>query len=131
MVVNGFLLSAKYLRSPHKRKNFCDKIKSRLILLMIALIDISFAIQLINALHDFLILAKDENVRRIMKEIEHLSDDCNKLQQIWDLTANLRCPHQMLEESIRDLQTNVQRQLVERQSNDTQLNVLELVLNAA
>lgn len=61
-----------------------------------------------------------------MKEIEHLSDDCNKLQQILDVTSTLRCPHQTLEESIRDLQVSVQRQLVERQANDSQLNVLEL-----
>jgi cytochrome c-type biogenesis protein CcmH/NrfF len=74
--------------------------------------------------------AKDENVRRIMKEIEHLSEDSSKLQQILDLASNLRCPHSNLEDSIRDLQANVQRQLVERQANDSQLNVLELNLNA-
>lgn len=73
--------------------------------------------------------AKDENIRRIMKEIEHLSEDSSKLQQILDLASNLRCPHQTLEESIRDLQLTVQRQLVERQANDSQLNVLELNLN--
>lgn len=83
----------------------------------------------IKLLIDF-ILAKDENVRRIMKEIEHLSEDCSKLQQLLELSSSLRCPHQTLEESIRDLQVNVQRQLVERQANDSQLNVLELNLNA-
>lgn len=66
-----------------------------------------------------------------MKEIEHLSEDCSKLQQISDLASSLRCPHQTLEESIRDLQTSVQRQLVERQINDAQLNVLELNVNAS
>jgi Rho guanine nucleotide exchange factor 17 len=65
-----------------------------------------------------------------MKEIEHLSEDSSKLQQILDLASNLRCPHMTLEESIRDLQANVQRQLVERQANDSQLNILELNLNA-
>lgn len=65
-----------------------------------------------------------------MKEIEHLSDDCNKLQQISDLASSLRYPHQTLEESIRDLQVNVQRQLENRQANDSQLNVLELNVNA-
>lgn len=64
-----------------------------------------------------------------MKEIEHLSEDSSKLQQILDLSSNLRCPHQTLEESIRDLQLMVQRQLVERQANDSQLNVLELNFN--
>lgn len=61
-----------------------------------------------------------------MKEIEHLSEDNGKLQQISDLATNLRCPHTVLEEAIRDLQLMVQRQLSERQANDSQLNVLEL-----
>jgi hypothetical protein len=78
----------------------------------------------------FLSTAKDENVRRMMKEIKQLSDDSGKLQQILDLAASLWSPHQTLEESIRDFHSNVQRQLVERQANDSQLNVLELNLNA-
>lgn len=65
-----------------------------------------------------------------MKEIEHLSEDSNKLQQMLELSSSLRCPHLTLEESIRDLQLVVQRQLTERQANDSQLNVLELNLNA-
>ena len=81
-------------------------------------------------LFSFHFAAKDENVRRIMKEIEHLSDDSSKLQQMLDLSATLRCPHLTLEESIRDLQLIVQRQLAERQTNDSQLNLLELNLNA-
>lgn len=78
-----------------------------------------------------IVKSKDENIRRIMKEIEHLSDDSNKLTQIFDLAASLRCPHQLLEESIRDLQREVQRQLSERQTNDAQLNILELMLNSS
>lgn len=34
--------------------------------------------------------AKDENVRKIMREIEHLTEDCTKLQQILDITLSLR-----------------------------------------
>ena len=74
-------------------------------------------------------IAKDENIRRMINEIENLTEDSNKLQQILDLVSTLRCPHQSLEESIRDLQLNIQRQLLERQSNDSQLNVLELNVN--
>ncbi|CRL02246.1 CLUMA_CG015133, isoform A [Clunio marinus] len=76
-----------------------------------------------------IVKSRDENVRRIMKEIEHLTEDSNKLQQIFDLTTSLRCPHQTLEESIRDLQANVQRQLAERQANDSPINILELSFN--
>ncbi|XP_053694272.1 uncharacterized protein LOC128742086 [Sabethes cyaneus] len=74
---------------------------------------------------------KDENVRRIMKEIGHLSGDSAKLSQMSELAASLRSPHQSLEEAIRDLQREVQRQLAERQTNDAQLNVLELTLNSS
>jgi Ca2+-binding EF-hand superfamily protein len=73
--------------------------------------------------------AKDENIRRMINEIENLTEDSNKLQQILDLVSTLRCPHQTLEESIRDTQLNIQRQLSERQSNDSQLNILELNVN--
>lgn len=66
-----------------------------------------------------------------MKEIEHLSEDCAKLQQIGELAASLRCPHQSLEDSIRDLQREIQRQLSERQTNDAQLCLLELTLNTS
>ncbi|XP_058056101.1 uncharacterized protein LOC131207502 [Anopheles bellator] len=78
-----------------------------------------------------IVKSKDENVRRIMKEIEHLTDDSGKLVQISDLTASLRCSHGPLEEAIRDLQREIQRQLAERQTNDAQLNVLELTLNTS
>lgn len=40
-----------------------------------------------------------------------------------------RFPHQLLEECIRDLHRDVQRQLIDRQSNDTQLSILELILS--
>ncbi|XP_040160849.1 uncharacterized protein LOC120898711 isoform X1 [Anopheles arabiensis] len=78
-----------------------------------------------------IVKSKDENVRRIMKEIEHLTEDSSKLIQISDLTASLRCPHGSLEEAIRELQREIQRQLAERQTNDAQLNVLELTWNTS
>lgn len=64
-----------------------------------------------------------------MKEIETLSVDSNKLQQMLDIASTLRCQHQLLEESLRELQQTVQRQLTDRQSNDSQLNVLDLNVN--
>lgn len=35
-------------------------------------------------------LAKDENVRKIMREIEYLTEDCTKLQQMIDIAVTLR-----------------------------------------
>uniref|UniRef100_A0A182Q6G1 DH domain-containing protein n=1 Tax=Anopheles farauti TaxID=69004 RepID=A0A182Q6G1_9DIPT len=78
-----------------------------------------------------IVKSKDENVRRIMKEIEHLTEDGSKLIQISDLAASLRCPHSALEEAVRELQREIQRQLAERQTNDAQLNVLELTWNTS
>ena len=73
--------------------------------------------------------AKDENLKRIMNEIESLAEDCNKLQQITDITTTLKCSHQTLEDVIRELHRDLQRQLSERQTNDAQLNMLELTVN--
>lgn len=42
---------------------------------------------------------------------------------------NKRCNHLSLEDSIKDLQRDVQKQLSDRQTNDSQLNLLELTLN--
>lgn len=36
------------------------------------------------------ISAKDENLRKIMREIDHLTEDCSKLQQILDVVVTLR-----------------------------------------
>lgn len=44
----------------------------------------------ILTLKHIIITAKDENVRKIMREIEHLTEDCTKLQQILDIILSLR-----------------------------------------
>lgn len=74
--------------------------------------------------------AKDENIKRIVSEIENLSEDSNKLQQISEITASIKYPHQYLEDVIRELHREIQRQLSERQTNDTPLNVLELTVSS-
>ncbi|XP_075146782.1 rho guanine nucleotide exchange factor 17 isoform X2 [Haematobia irritans] len=77
-----------------------------------------------------IVKTKDENIKRIMTEIENLAEDCNKLQQISEITASLKFPHQYLEDVVRELHQNAQRQLSERQTNDAQLNMLELAVNS-
>lgn len=37
-----------------------------------------------------LVSAKDENLRKMIKEIENLTEDFGKLQQIADITTSLR-----------------------------------------
>uniref|UniRef100_T1PM60 Hexokinase n=1 Tax=Musca domestica TaxID=7370 RepID=T1PM60_MUSDO len=77
-----------------------------------------------------IVKTKDENIKRIMTEIENLAEDCNKLQQISEITSSLKMPHQYLEDVIRELLRDAQRQLSERQTNDAQLNMLELAVNS-
>ncbi|XP_033149839.1 rho guanine nucleotide exchange factor 17 isoform X2 [Drosophila busckii] len=77
-----------------------------------------------------IVKSKDENVKRIVSEIESLLEDCGKLQQISDITATLKYPHQYLEDVIRELHRDIQRQLADRQTNDAQLNVLELTVSS-
>ncbi|XP_073831491.1 rho guanine nucleotide exchange factor 17 isoform X2 [Musca autumnalis] len=77
-----------------------------------------------------IVKTKDENIKRIMTEIENLAEDCNKLQQISEITSSLKMPHQYLEDVIRELHRDAQRQLSERQTNDAQLNMLELAVNS-
>lgn len=43
---------------------------------------------LLHAMYFF--AAKDESLRKIMKEIEHLTEDSNKLQQILDVIVTMR-----------------------------------------
>lgn len=44
-------------------------------------------------------------------------------------SALRRCPHHALEENVKELQKELQRQLFDRQSNDSQLCVLELAVS--
>lgn len=49
-------------------------------------------------------------------------------QSALDVRSMYRCAHQTLEENARDLHKDLQRQLSERQTDDTQLCILELSL---
>ena len=65
-----------------------------------------------------------------MREIEHLIEDSNKLQQMADMASKLRCQHQTLDEAIHELQLSVQKDLTLQQANDLkELNILEMSVN--
>ncbi|GLG97565.1 JNK-interacting protein 3 [Gryllus bimaculatus] len=76
-----------------------------------------------------IVKAKDENVRRILREIEHLVEDVATLNQMSELVSTLHCPHSTLEELVRDTLSTLNKQLTERQNCDSQLSYLELSLN--
>lgn len=73
--------------------------------------------------------AKDENLRRMLNEMENLAEDVAILNQINDLIMSLHCPHGQLEEVIREMLSSVNKQLIERQTSDSQLSYLELTLS--
>ncbi|XP_054270541.1 rho guanine nucleotide exchange factor 17 isoform X2 [Macrosteles quadrilineatus] len=69
---------------------------------------------------------KDENLRRMLRDMEHLRDDVTALTQMCDLVSQLHCPHSQLESDVRDMHSALSKQLAERQNSDSQLSCLEL-----
>ncbi|XP_014488562.1 PREDICTED: rho guanine nucleotide exchange factor 17 isoform X2 [Dinoponera quadriceps] len=73
--------------------------------------------------------AKDENLRRMAREVDHLRENCLTLTNLQEVAATLHGPKQQLEELIKDMLGQAQRQLAERNAADSQLACLELTLN--
>ncbi|XP_018047737.1 PREDICTED: rho guanine nucleotide exchange factor 17 isoform X1 [Atta colombica] len=73
--------------------------------------------------------AKDENLRRMAREVDYLREDCTKLTQLQELAITLHGAKQQLEDLIKDMLSQAQRQLAERNAAHSQLACLELTLN--
>ncbi|XP_078048564.1 rho guanine nucleotide exchange factor 17 isoform X1 [Augochlora pura] len=73
--------------------------------------------------------AKDENLRRMAREVDHLREDCTTLVQLQELASTLHGAKQQLEDLIKDMLVQAQRQLAERNAAHSQLACLELTLN--
>lgn len=80
---------------------------------------------------DELEIMKDENVRRMLKEMEQLNSDVNTLSQMSELCGSLHCPHSHLEETVHEMLTALNRQLADRHSADSQLSHLELSITTS
>ncbi|XP_063622647.1 rho guanine nucleotide exchange factor 17 isoform X2 [Cydia splendana] len=78
-----------------------------------------------------IVKAKDENLRRVMHEVETLTEDVKTLTQISEHVAALHMSHSHLEEIVRDMLHTMNRQLSERQNSDTQLCYMEISLNTS
>lgn len=76
-----------------------------------------------------IVKAKDENLRRIMHEVETLTEDVNTLTQISEHIAALHTHHNQLEEIVREMLHSLNKQLSERQNSDSQLCFMEVSLN--
>ncbi|XP_039288297.1 rho guanine nucleotide exchange factor 17 isoform X2 [Nilaparvata lugens] len=77
-----------------------------------------------------IVKAKDENVRRLLKEMEHLLEDVQTVNQMSELMAGLHCAHAQLDEALRELSAGLGKQLAERQSADSQLSFLEIIFQS-
>ncbi|XP_033212658.1 rho guanine nucleotide exchange factor 17 isoform X2 [Belonocnema kinseyi] len=73
--------------------------------------------------------AKDENLRRMAREVDHLREDCATLTHVQELAATLHGAKQQLEDLVKELLGQAQRQLAERNAAHSQLACLELTLN--
>lgn len=63
------------------------------------------------------------------REVDHLREDCLTLTNLQEIATTLHGPRQQLEELIKDMLGQAQRQLAERNAADSQLACLELTLN--
>lgn len=78
-----------------------------------------------------IVRAKDENLRQMLVEIENLTEDISLLNQINDISWSLHCSHSQLDEVLKEMLTNLNKQLVEQQNSDSQLSCLDLTLNTS
>lgn len=73
--------------------------------------------------------AKEDVVRRLAKEFDNLEDDMNTLNQIADLVITLHTAHPGLDETLKEYQQTIQRQLSEKQAVfESQLATVDLAV---
>ncbi|EEC07801.1 hypothetical protein IscW_ISCW005952, partial [Ixodes scapularis] len=70
----------------------------------------------------------DVGLKRAIREAENLEEDVSLISQISELVSRLNCPHQALDDTVRDMMTSLNKQLAERQSYDLQLLNLQLTV---
>lgn len=63
------------------------------------------------------------------REVDHLREDCVTLGQLQELAATLHGAKQQLEDLIKEMLGQTQKQLAERNAAHSQLACLELTLN--
>lgn len=63
------------------------------------------------------------------REVDHLREDCATLNNLQELAATLHGSKHQLEDLIKELLGQTQRQLAERNAAHSQLACLELTLN--
>jgi hypothetical protein len=76
--------------------------------------------------------AKEEHLKKIVKENREIEADAATLRQIGDYTSRLHCPHKDLDDLTRQMLAKLNGQLAERQNADTQQSTyLDLSVNTS
>lgn len=68
----------------------------------------------------------DVGLKKALREAENLEEDMSLISQISELVSRLNCPHQALDEAVKEMTSSLNKQLAERQSYDLQLLNLQL-----
>nr|XP_023013430.1 rho guanine nucleotide exchange factor 17 isoform X2 [Leptinotarsa decemlineata] len=76
-----------------------------------------------------IIKSKDDNLKQIMIEVDNLTEDISVLNQVSDLAWSLHCNHVQLDDVIKEMMSNLTKQLTEQQNSDSQLSCLELTIS--
>lgn len=68
----------------------------------------------------------DVGLKKAIREAENLEEDMSVITQISELASRLNCPHQTLDDAVKEITNCLNKQLAERQSYDLQLLNLQL-----
>ncbi|KAH6936785.1 hypothetical protein HPB50_021589 [Hyalomma asiaticum] len=68
----------------------------------------------------------DVGLKKALREAENLEEDMSVITQISELASRLNCPHQALDDAVKEITNCLNKQLAERQSYDLQLLNLQL-----
>ncbi|XP_077519002.1 rho guanine nucleotide exchange factor 17 [Amblyomma americanum] len=68
----------------------------------------------------------DVGLKKAIREAENLEEDMSLITQISELASRLNCPHQALDDAVKEITNSLNKQMAERQSYDLQLLNLQL-----
>lgn len=77
-----------------------------------------------------LVKANDASLKKTLKDIEALQEDLNLVTQLNELSTNLVTSHNQLEEALKELNQQIAKQLVDKQSSESQLLTVELTITS-
>lgn len=67
----------------------------------------------------------------MMLEMDNLTEDISIVNQISELTWQLHCAKNQLDDVVKEMLSLLNKQLTEQQTNESQLSYLEFTVNTA